>query len=166
MNGRENGLLKKIIQNLSHVICIHCVAHTVGNTLMILIQSWIIYKFYLYSWNRMWWLRHSSKFRYLQHAVWIFSSRDGELSSLLKEQQCVPSHLENVGASTAFEYLLKQISNSFTFSIFKWVRGQLKCDGTSAETRFRLSAKRTIPFKLAGGVSSVDYCQPRCVHRR
>ena len=29
-------------------------------------------------------------------------------------------------------------------------RGQLKCDGTSAETRFRLSAKRTSPFKSAG----------------
>jgi len=27
---------------------------------------------------------------------------------------------------------------------------QLKCDGTRAETRFRLSAKRTSPFKLAG----------------
>jgi len=26
-------------------------------------------------------------------------------------------------------------------------RGQLKCDGTRAETRFRLSAKRTSPFK-------------------
>jgi len=25
-------------------------------------------------------------------------------------------------------------------------RGQLKCDGTRAETRFRLSAKRTSPF--------------------
>ena len=29
-------------------------------------------------------------------------------------------------------------------------RGQLKCDGTRAETRFRLSAKRTSPFKLTG----------------
>ena len=29
-------------------------------------------------------------------------------------------------------------------------RLQLKCDGTSAETRFRLSAKRTGPFKSAG----------------
>ena len=29
-------------------------------------------------------------------------------------------------------------------------RGQLKCDGTSAETRFRLSAKRTSPYKSAG----------------
>jgi len=29
-------------------------------------------------------------------------------------------------------------------------RGQLKCDGTRAETRFRLSAKRTSQFKSAG----------------
>jgi hypothetical protein len=29
-------------------------------------------------------------------------------------------------------------------------RGQLKCDGTIAETRFRLSAKWTSPFKSAG----------------
>jgi len=29
------------------------------------------------------------------------------------------------------------------------VRGQLKCDGTRAETKFRLSAKRTNPFKSA-----------------
>ena len=36
-------------------------------------------------------------------------------------------------------------------------RGQVKCDGTRAETIFRLSAKRTSPFKSAGGVSSIDY---------
>ena len=30
-------------------------------------------------------------------------------------------------------------------------RGQLKCDGTRAETRLCLSAKRTSPFKSAGG---------------
>jgi hypothetical protein len=29
-------------------------------------------------------------------------------------------------------------------------RGQFKCDGTRAETRFRLSAKRKSPFKSAG----------------
>ena len=29
-------------------------------------------------------------------------------------------------------------------------RDQLECDGTRAETRFRLSAKRTSPFKSAG----------------
>ena len=32
-------------------------------------------------------------------------------------------------------------------------RGQLKCDGTRAETRFRLSAKRASPFKSARGAS-------------
>ena len=32
-------------------------------------------------------------------------------------------------------------------------RSQLKCDGTRAETRFRLSAKRRSPFKSGGGAS-------------
>ena len=32
-------------------------------------------------------------------------------------------------------------------------RLRLKCDGTRAETRFRFSAKRMIPFKSAGGTS-------------
>jgi len=31
----------------------------------------------------------------------------------------------------------------------EYVRGHLKCDGTRTETRFRLSAKRTSPFKSA-----------------
>jgi hypothetical protein len=31
-------------------------------------------------------------------------------------------------------------------------RGQLKCDGTRAGTRFRISAKRTSPFKSAGAL--------------
>ena len=44
--------------------------------------------------------------------------------------------------------------------------GQLKYDGTRAETRFCLSAKWTSPFKSAGGVSSVAYWQPRCAHQR
>ena len=41
-------------------------------------------------------------------------------------------------------------------------RPRLKRYGTRAEIRFRLSAKRKIPFKSAGGVSSVDYWQPSC----
>jgi len=44
-------------------------------------------------------------------------------------------------------------------------RLRLNCDGTRAETRFRLSAKRTSPFKSAGGVSSVDYWQASCAHQ-
>jgi hypothetical protein len=44
-------------------------------------------------------------------------------------------------------------------------RLRLKCDGTRAETRFRLSAKRASPFKSARGVSSVDYWQARCTYQ-
>ena len=36
---------------------------------------------------------------------------------------------------------------------FDWCRPCLKCDGTHAETRFRLSAKQTSPFKSAGRAS-------------
>jgi len=45
-------------------------------------------------------------------------------------------------------------------------RLRLKRDGTHPETRFCLSAKRRSPFKVVGGVSSVDYWQPRRVHQR
>ena len=67
---------------------------------------------------------------------------------------------------------IKQITfchdHSFSnlYSYFTSVRLRLKCDGTRAETRFRLSTKRTSLFKSAGGVSSVDYLQPRCAHQR
>jgi len=48
----------------------------------------------------------------------------------------------------------KTISSAKTpqhhFRVLQAGRGQLKCDGTHAETIFRLSAKRTSPFKLAG----------------
>ena len=37
--------------------------------------------------------------------------------------------------------------------LFPGFRGQFKRDGTRTETRFRLPAKRTSPFKLAGGAS-------------
>ena len=50
--------------------------------------------------------------------------------------------------------------------MFMGGRLRFKCDGTRAEIRFRLSAKRTSPFKSAGGVSSVDYWQPSCAHQR
>jgi hypothetical protein len=42
--------------------------------------------------------------------------------------------------------------------------GQLKCDGTQAETRFCLSAKRTSPFKSAGAsVQSTAGSQGACI---
>jgi len=43
----------------------------------------------------------------------------------------------------------RQLPHSKDVSAF-FNRGQLKCDGTRAETIFRLSAKRTSPFKSVG----------------
>jgi len=43
---------------------------------------------------------------------------------------------------------------------------RLKRDGIHAETIFGLSAKQASPFKLVGGVSSVDYWQLRCAHQQ
>ena len=45
----------------------------------------------------------------------------------------------------------------------KAVRLRLKCDGISAETRFRFWAKRTSPFKLAGASVQSPTCR-RAVH--
>jgi hypothetical protein len=71
---------------------------------------------------------------------------------------------------TSITDLLRKIELKVEWSscIMIWFVGRLrlKCDGTRAETGFRLSAKRTSPFKSAGGVSSVDYWQPRCAHQR
>jgi hypothetical protein len=46
------------------------------------------------------------------------------------------------------------------------VRLRLKCDGTGAETRFSLSAKRTSPFKSAGGVCLKMYDKYRPIFVR
>jgi len=40
------------------------------------------------------------------------------------------------------------------------VRLRLKCDGTRAENRFRLSAKRTSLYKSAGGCQSIRLMAP------
>jgi len=47
----------------------------------------------------------------------------------------------------------RSYSHQTPYTVSEWEcdRGQLKCDATRAETRFRLSAKRTSPFKSAGG---------------
>jgi len=47
-------------------------------------------------------------------------------------------------------YMKQTYDRSFTGAIVYDSRGQVKCDGTRAETIFRLSAKRTSPFKPAG----------------
>jgi hypothetical protein len=70
---------------------------------------------------------------------------------LLREQYC-----------TSLSQVHRDFSAHPVYVMLCLVRLRFKCDGTRAETRFRLSAKWTSPFKSAWGVSSVDYWQPRC----
>jgi len=53
-----------------------------------------------------------------------------------------PLHFPSCASPCAITFQLESTTGT---------RGHLKCDGTRALTRFRLSAKRTIPCKLAGG---------------
>jgi len=62
---------------------------------------------------------------------------------------CVASKFHTICTSV-------MINNSDMWICMKFGRGQLKCDGARTETRFRLSAKRTIPFKSAGSGASVQ----------
>jgi len=48
-----------------------------------------------------------------------------------------------LSAVLSFQYCYEAVTSA-------WCRLLLKCDGTCAETRFRLSAKRTSPFKSVG----------------
>jgi hypothetical protein len=52
-------------------------------------------------------------------------------------------HMYTIGNKITFQ-------NSVMLTTVKWRKLRLKCDGTHAETRFRLSAKWTSPFKSAG----------------
>ena len=63
------------------------------------------------------------------------------------------THFFNVFISLLYMFRATQCSSSgeSIVSIHHLVcRVRLKCDGTRAETRFRLSPKRTSPFKSAG----------------
>jgi hypothetical protein len=57
--------------------------------------------------------------------------------------------LRQILAQYPAPYLLLRLYTVLNRQVSKYGTGQLKCDGTRAETRFRLSAKRTSPFKSA-----------------
>ena len=65
-------------------------------------------------------------------------------------------HVPKFGFCFCFTVFLRQCPNiCIVVDIDSWIltqkyRDQLKCDGTRAETRFCLSAKRMSPFKSAG----------------
>jgi len=65
-----------------------------------------------------------------------------------KKWQCTRSCNTRLQMTSSKGNILQHVILSNSINI-KGSRGQLKCDGTRAETRFRLSAKRTSPFKSA-----------------
>jgi len=71
------------------------------------------------------------------------SDRDTSVhtNAVISSRPLTLSAVVTVRYATACRYIRLPASRS---------RLRLKCDGTRAETRFRLSAKRTSPFKSAG----------------
>jgi len=55
-----------------------------------------------------------------------------------------------VSSAVALQMYATQYIYTAIYFIFLTLRLRLKCDGTRAETRFRLSARRTSPFKSPG----------------
>ena len=75
--------------------------------------------------------------RFFETSASTHSTSQRHISEDLKPEQ----HLHNN---------LKSRKLNFKLKVDFCIIGQLKCDGTRAETRFRLSAKRTSLFKSAG----------------
>jgi len=117
---------------------------------------------------------------FFSHATWF--GHNGTAGGCTQLQKYLPPHFvlyififyTKVRWRAIMAETWSILKNKVLFFCFKFQLGltvfccrlRLKCDGTRAETIFRLSGKRTSPFKLAGGVSSVDYWQPRCAHQR
>jgi len=60
-----------------------------------------------------------------------------------------PTQEERYLSKTGRQSLITRLSYPWPSQYSDWGRLRLKCDGTRVETRFRLSAKRTSPFKSA-----------------
>ena len=80
---------------------------------------------------------------YILYKAWWCAIMD-ETWSMLKIRSCLLNKI-SIGFYCVLLYSYALIL------CLKGARLRLKCDGTRAETRFRLSAKRTGPFNSAGG---------------
>jgi len=86
----------------------------------------------------------------VQTCLCFLLSQETRLNFMLKLQEI--SRYSSCGSNLyrATDHMLYWFVGYTWKNNSKWCRGQLKCDGTRAETRFRLSAKRTSPIKSAG----------------
>jgi hypothetical protein len=96
--------------------------------------------------------RAETRFRLLAKRTSPFNPSNTELNPICHLMAFLGAHhilyvsrvrVKSVGASKFWA------SYAWCDASSKLSRGQLKCDGTRAETRFRLLAKRTSPFKSA-----------------
>ena len=98
--------------------------------------------------------RHISRGFTLQRVVYLYIMSFGTWSFVLfvfllylLPPHCSPKHRSLI--TTSCNHNERKTGNLISDMLF-FVRLRLKCDGTREENRFRLSAKRTSPFKSAG----------------
>jgi hypothetical protein len=133
----------------------------------------------------MWW--HMRRNHVSSYCVWNVMAHAQKPDFVLLRLKCGDTCAETRFRLTAFDMRSNQISFYCVWNVMThaqepdFVLLLLKCDGTCAETsfrltafemwwhraetRFRLSTKRTSLSNLAGGVSSLDYWQASCARQ-
>ena len=88
---------------------------------------------------------HELKYKLCKEHFSMLTIKKRRNTSILRKQEALP---DSTPVRNTYMHLSMQVC--LDLSTYT-VRLRLKCDGTRSETRFRLSAKRTNPFKSAGG---------------
>jgi hypothetical protein len=105
---------------------------------------------YIFSW------RHYSESLLANEALDAFRQH-GKINFSLRKGHNDPNTGEKCGQR-------RRNISSYGLHLHEAIRLHLKCDGTCAETRFHLSAKRTSPFNLAGAsFQSTTGSQGACI---
>jgi len=123
----------------------------------------------------MWW--HMRRNQISSYCVWNVMAHAQKSDFVLLRLKCDGTCAEIRFRLNAFEMWWhmrrNQISSYCVWNVMAhaqksdFVLLRLKCNGTRAETRSRLSRETDESIlNRQGGVSSVDYWQPRCAHQR
>jgi len=94
------------------------------------------------------------------HVSKVFAWSSFELPFTIWYSCVLTLYMSSVYSGVPWRWLQIIAETHISGSVHRWVQfvgtGQLKCDGIHTEIRFRLSAKRTNPFQLAGAEASVQ----------
>ena len=118
-------------------------------------MRWFITLYYLYQANN----KTETEICVLQ---WFKYRKTGMFNFYLQSRR---SYVIQSGHCVSVSRPVALQQHILAYSLNQLVRLLLKCDGTRAETRFRLSAKRTSPFKSAGrpSVQSTTGSRSMCI---